>query len=162
MKNKAFTLIELLVVVLIIGILVAIAVPQYQKAVEKTIMQEAIVNLRTIAKANDVFYLQNGRYANYSEIDKLDISVPGEIKTSSATALDGNRIMTKYFIYAPNFGSGGAKAIAHRVKEGISDYQNNAPYYMYINRTNRLYCIVGKGTSIQNKLCSQIYQNGYL
>ncbi len=50
-NKQAFTLIELLVVVLIIGILAAIALPQYQKAVFKSHMAEAIVNLKTIANA---------------------------------------------------------------------------------------------------------------
>lgn len=50
-NKQAFTLIELLVVVLIIGILAAIALPQYQKAVFKSHMAEAMVNLKTIANA---------------------------------------------------------------------------------------------------------------
>ena len=58
-----FTLIELLVVVLIIGILVAVAVPQYQKAVEKSKAVQGIALVRSLAQAAQAYYLESGEYA---------------------------------------------------------------------------------------------------
>ena len=58
--KKAFTLIELLVVVLIIGILAAIALPMYEKAVIKSRFAEAFTNLKTLADAVKVCEMENG------------------------------------------------------------------------------------------------------
>ena len=62
MNKKGFTLIELLVVVLIIGILAAIALPQYFKAVEKSRSAEALSLLGSIAGAEQRYYLVNDNY----------------------------------------------------------------------------------------------------
>ena len=161
MKNRAFTLVELLVVVLIIGILAAIAVPYYQESVERSIMQEAITNLRTIARANDIFLMANGRKATDKEMAKLDITIPGEINIPEYTQAYGpNRVATKYFLYSPGGSGDTLKALAHR----LPIENGRSKYFLSITAEDRLTCLVYNTTTdkVQRKLCLQINTNGHL
>ncbi len=77
MKNKqAFTLIELLVVVLIIGVLAAVALPQYQKAVLKSRFAALKPLAKAVKNAQEIYYNEHGEYA--PQLSALDIQAPAD------------------------------------------------------------------------------------
>ncbi len=77
LPTHGFTLIELLVVVLIIGILAAVAVPQYQKAVQKARLTEWTILSNSLMKGLEVYLLENGfpEITSYVTKDKPSISL---------------------------------------------------------------------------------------
>jgi type IV pilus assembly protein PilA len=77
MGKKGFTLLEMLVVVIIIGILAAIALPQYLSTIEKARSGEAVTNVGSIRTALDRYWYQNA--AGTTDIDLLDIDNPNDV-----------------------------------------------------------------------------------
>ena len=133
-NNKGFTLIELLVVVLILGILAAMAMPQYFKAMERSRMTEAVTLLANIAQAQQRKYMQINAYAkNYSGLDVAPKGASaGNYCTKGTLAADGKCGKGNGFLVSleqTNTGLNKGNAVAKRVGPGTLQYQYNLVRY---------------------------------
>ena len=70
--RRGFTLMEILIVVLIIAILAAVAVPQYQKAVMKSRYAALMPIAKSLATGNEAYYMEKGVYATSPTV--LDVA----------------------------------------------------------------------------------------
>ena len=104
MKNRnkqAFTLIELLVVVLIIGILAAVALPQYKVAVVKSRVGAMLPLMASVQQAQDAYYLAHGTFPENADV--LDVDIPKEctsIEDNSGSSTKSDAYMCKDFTLA--------------------------------------------------------------
>ncbi len=154
-SNKAFTLIELLVVVLIIGILAAIAVPQYQKAVAKSHATEALAVIKSLRPAIEEYVLINNSCpTDFTALSLLPVG------TLSKYSIQNDTIIGEYYSYT---------LIDCRLDSGPKDLNSYAPAFFYqFGKPNwlrnvyagNIYCYYidneDKQSEIQDSICKSL------
>ena len=81
--KQGFTLIELLVVVLIIGILSAVALPQYTTAVERSRATEALTLMNAVSESMQRYHSQHDAWP--TSFSQLDVEIPASGKYFTVT-----------------------------------------------------------------------------
>ena len=142
-KKQGFTLIELLVVVLIIGVLAAMALPQYRVAVGMSRASTMYAFMRGVDQAQQAFYMANNRYA--TTFDSLSVGIPSGFTKTNAKRITKGRmachIMTAH----------GNAEISIKCTEGITGVElekyHNQNYYL---------CWAGANKELNKQICRSL------
>lgn len=149
--RKAFTLIEVLVVVLIIGILSAVALPQYKIAVLKSKYTTLLTNTRAVMDALEVYYLANGTYPK--SLSDAAISIPG-------CSSDGGNLTCPDIYYGYftdfNFNEFNVQSMFHNFV-GLG-YKELTPHGNDVRThdARKRYCIADSGNTAANQVCKSL------
>ena len=152
-KLGGFTLIELLVVVLIIGILAAVALPQYRFMVLRAETARALPLLKSLRDAQDRYFMANGTYA--SKFDDLDIQMPPckrksiYQERSICEYLDKNEMEYEILETGPIYFRIGKDPVKERIQIAFNSSRGLAP-------RSCIASVVGGENSTANKLCQNI------
>ena len=60
--QKSFTLIEIIIVIIVISVLASLGIVQYTRAVDIAVERDAVLQLRTLYTANELYYYRNKEY----------------------------------------------------------------------------------------------------
>jgi len=72
--EKAFTLMELMIVVVVLGIMAGFAIPNYQRAIQKSHERDATSQLIAMHAANLIYRSNTGTYLIGTNLDHTDLN----------------------------------------------------------------------------------------